>query len=111
MDNILNDVKKFLGIDPEITDFDTELLALISTVISTLTQLGIGPVDLMVDVDTPWATLIGSNSRYISAKTYIHLKVKTIFDPPTSSYALDAMKEHASELEWRLSILAEGVTA
>lgn len=110
MNQILADVKKYLGIDPELTDFDVEILALINTSVSTLTQLGIGPSDILVEADTAWEALIGQNSRYISAKTYIYEKARIIFDPPDSSYALTALKDHAAELEWRLSILAEGAT-
>ena len=35
-------------------------------------------------------------------KEYIHLKVAIVFDPPTSSYVMEAMKEQIKESEWRL---------
>lgn len=110
MTTILEDVKKYLGIDPEMSDFDTELLAEITTNISTLTDFGIGSPDLMVDAATDWPELIGTTNRFVAAKTYIYLKVKAIFDPPTSSFHLDAIEKQAAELEWRLNHRAEGVT-
>jgi hypothetical protein len=106
-DNILQDIKQVLGIEASDASYDTDLLMHISTAISVLTQLGIGPADLLVDKDTTWENFIGSTSRYISAKSYIYLKVRILFDPPTSGFVLDAWKSHASELEWRLNILAE----
>lgn len=109
MGTILGDVKQYLGIDSEMTDFDPELLGHIEGSVSTLTQFGIGAVDLMVDAATTWENLIGETNLYVSAKTYIYSKVKIIFDPPDSSYALNALKERADELEWRLRSLAEGV--
>ena len=36
-------------------------------------------------------------------KTYIYLKVKIIFDPPTNSAVLQNYKELIKEYEWRLN--------
>jgi hypothetical protein len=104
---ILQDTKKVLGIDPDDESFDVDILMHVSTEVSTLTQLGVGPSDLLVDETTTWAQFIGTTSRYVSAKSYIYLKARIVFDPPASSWVLDAWKAHASELEWRLNILAE----
>ena len=40
-------------------------------------------------------------------KTYMYLKVRLVFDPPTSSAAMTAMQEMAKEYEWRLNASAE----
>ena len=37
-------------------------------------------------------------------KSYIYLKVKLVFDPPTSSFVLDAYKNQISEYEWRMNV-------
>ena len=45
-------------------------------------------------------------------KTYIHFKVKSMFDPPTSSALIEANKNIIAELEWRINNLEvnKGVT-
>ena len=37
-----------------------------------------------------------------NVKTYVYIKVKMVFDPPTSSALIDAYNAQAKELEWRL---------
>ena len=37
-------------------------------------------------------------------KTYIYLKVRLMFDPPTSGVLIDSMNNMISELEWRLYV-------
>ena len=40
-------------------------------------------------------------------KPYVSTKVKTMFDPPTSSFVLDAMQKQIAEYEWRLNVAVE----
>jgi hypothetical protein len=40
-------------------------------------------------------------------KSYIHLKVKLLFDPPLSSAVIEAMNRMISEFEWRLSVAVD----
>ena len=52
------------------------------------------------------------NSEYVrenleAVKSYIYIKVKLLFDPPTSSAVMEAMNRIASEYEWRLNVEAE----
>ena len=42
--SILDSVKKVLGISPEYTEFDVDIIMHINTVFATLRQLGIGPI-------------------------------------------------------------------
>jgi hypothetical protein len=104
---ILGDIKKVLGIDPSETGFDVDILMHIATAVSTLTQLGIGPLDLLVDETTAWSDFIGDSNYYVSAKSYLYVKVKTVFDPPASGQILAAQEAYAKEIEWRLEILAQ----
>ncbi len=43
-----------------------------------------------------------------SIKTYIYLRVRLLFDPPSTSYALKSFEDQLKELEWRLNVLREG---
>ena len=40
-------------------------------------------------------------------KTYMYMKVRLLFDPPTSSAAIASMEKLISEFEWRLNVAAE----
>lgn len=109
-DSILNDVKKLLGIMESYEHFDVDIIIHINTAFSTLTQLGIGPSDgfSITNKTETWADFIGDDYlKFQSVKTYIYLKVKMIFDPPSNSSATEAIKSTISELEWRLNINAE----
>lgn len=108
MDSILQTIKKMLGELPEEYDcFDQELLIYINSAISTLTQLGVGPSEgfYVQDSSTTWNDFIPDDPRLMMVKTYIYLKVKIVFDPPSSSYILDSYQKTINELEWRLNVL------
>lgn len=109
-DSILNDIKKLLGIMESYEHFDVDIIIHINTAFSTLTQLGIGPSDgfSITNKTETWADFIGDDYlKFQSVKTYIYLKVRMIFDPPSNSSATEAIKSTISELEWRLNINAE----
>ena len=40
-------------------------------------------------------------------KSYVYLKVRLLFDPPSSSSVSDSMRNMISELEWRINVEGE----
>lgn len=107
-EKILASIKKLLGIYEANTDFDTDILIHINSVITILNQLGVGPDNgFTVDEDTTWGEYIEDDSKLNSVKSYIYLKVKMIFDPPMSSAIRDANVQMIDELEWRLNLYHE----
>ena len=109
MESILNTIKKMLGITADYTHFDTDIIIHINSALLTLNQLGVGPkqpASISSDSNT-WRSVFGDGSDLEAVKTYIYLKVKTVFDPPTSSFVLEAMNRQISELEWRLNTQTE----
>lgn len=106
MDSILNTTKKQLGIDTEDDSFDIDIIVCINTVLYKLHELGIGPTKgLMIqDKDDSWDELLNDSNitNLEGIKTYIYLKTKMLFDPPTNSTILEALKSEASEIEWRM---------
>lgn len=73
--------------------------------IMSLTQLGVGPETGFIissDVET-WNDFIGDRKDIEGLKTYIYLKVRLVFDPPTNQFLVDAMERQIKELEWRLN--------
>ena len=108
--SILKSVKKNLGIDPDYTPFDEMILTHINTAFSTLYQLGVGPANgFFVEDDTPtWDDFITGDDIIVNAcKTYVYLRVRILFDPPTTSFVLTSMKEQLQEYEWRINVLRE----
>ena len=108
-ESILTTIKKMLGIEASYDAFDTDIIVNINTVFMTLTQLGVGPetgFSISGEYER-WTDFTGSLKTFESVKTYIYLKVKLVFDPPTNSFVLESMKREITELEWRLNVQAE----
>lgn len=109
MDSILNSVKKMLGIETEDTNFDTELIFHINTVLGLCFQLGVGPKEepfLITGPSEVWSDFIPED-QIVSVQTYVFIKVKLIFDPPSTSFVLSSYQELAKEFEWRCNVDAE----
>ena len=111
MDSILISIKKMLGIEPDMTNFDVEIIIYINSVIMTLNQIGVTPDGFIIlNSDDVWNDMIGERTDIEAIKTFIYLKVRLLFDPPSSSFVLEAMKQLASEMEWRLNVQVENKT-
>lgn len=109
-ESILNSIKKLLGISATCTDFDTDIILHINTVFMILNQLGVGPEKgfSIKDNQQVWSEfLINGETDLESIKTYVHLRVKLLFDPPLNSAIIDAIKESIRELEWRINVQVE----
>lgn len=108
--SILEDVKKACQIPEFDEGFDVELIMHINTALMTLSQLGIGPAGgvFITGPEDTWASIIEGDTEIEGVKTYVFLKVKLAFDPPSSSFVLESYKNMIAELEWRLNVHAEG---
>lgn len=109
MESILTSIKKLLGIPEDYTAFDTDITIHINSVFMILTQLGVGPSDgfrITDDVDV-WSDFTSDVIELELVKSYMYLKVKLLFDPPSSSAAIDSINRQISEFEWRLNVASE----
>ncbi len=108
-DSILNSTKKSLGIEEDYTAFDVDILMYINGVFSTLNQLGFGPTEgfAIEEADDTWESFLGGDLRLNAVKTYMYLRVRLLFDPPSTSFHITALKEQIQELEWRLNVQRE----
>lgn len=113
MESILTSIKKMLGIVEEYEHFDADLIMHINSVLSILTQLGVGPSEgfSIADKTTTWSEFLPANKNLESVKTYVYMKVKLIFDPPLSSSVSEAMNRMISELEFRILIEADSANS
>ena len=111
MDSILTSIKKLLGITEEYTHFDADLVMHINSVLMILTQLGVGPAEgfLIEDETSVWNDFIPESTpvKLESVKSYIYLKVRLLFDPPSSSAVMESINRMTNELEWRLNVAVD----
>ena len=105
MDSILSSIKKLLGIAEEYTNFDQDLIIHINSVLMILNQIGVGPVDgyMITNQTDQWSSfLTGDSIKLEFVKSYIYLKVKLLFDPPSNPTVITAINSMIKELEWRI---------
>lgn len=107
--SILKSTKKAIGLGADYTVFDEDVIMHINSVFSTLTQLGIGPAEgfAIEDATAEWDSYLQSDPRYNSVKSYMYLKVRLLFDPPATSFAIAAMEKQIEQYEWRLNVQKE----
>lgn len=109
--SILISIKKLLDlIDDDC--FDSDIIIYINSAFATLTQIGIGPREgfSIYDSSSTWDNYLPCGLTLDLVKTYIFLKVKQVFDPPSSSSVMQAYDQMIKEHEWRLEILGDHST-
>ena len=109
MDSILGSIKKLLGVDELYTVFDKDIIMHINSVFFVLTQLGVGPEEgfSIQDETAVWDDFIPCGANLEVLKSYVYLRVRMLFDPPTSSSVSEAMNRQINEFEWRLNVAAD----
>lgn len=109
MDSILTSIKKMLGLTEDYKHFDTDIIMHINSVFLILNQLGVGPsaVFSIRDDTAIWDDFLGDSTDLELVKSYMHLRVKLLFDPPTSSAAMESANRMIAEFEWRLNVAVE----
>lgn len=110
-DSILTSVKKMLGVTEEYEHFDADIIMHINSTFAVLTQIGVGPERgfAIEDKSAVWSDFIPENSYYLmeNVKSYVFMKVKSMFDPPMSSSVAEAYNRLIGEMEWRLMVAAD----
>lgn len=107
IDSILNSVKRLLGINPEDTSFDVNLIIFINSAIYRLYQLGAikQPYEISSEKDSYEDMMSDDqeNMTELSAiKSYLYCRTRKSFDTPASSSVSKALDESIEELEWRI---------
>ncbi|QEQ93504.1 hypothetical protein SEA_GIRLPOWER_5 [Streptomyces phage GirlPower] len=107
--SILNTTKKILGLPETDTSFDLDVMTHINGILSVLTQVGIGPSNgfMIEDSTATWEDFVGGDPRLNMVKMYVYLRVRLVFDPPSTSFVIDSMNKQISEFEWRLNVQRE----
>lgn len=109
IDSILTSVKKTLGIAEDYTHFDADIVMHINSVFMILQQLGVGPKTgfYIEDDGTDWEEYVDNIAQLQMIKSYMYMKVRLLFDPPSSSTHMNALTQSINEFEWRLADQAE----
>ena len=107
--SILDSIKKLLGLDEEYDVFDMDLIIHINSTFFTLSQLGVGPKQTFAISDNTktWSEFVGETVDYEAVKSYVGLKVRLLFDPPATSFAITSTENLIKEYEWRLNVQAD----
>lgn len=108
MDSILTSIKKLLGLTEADTSFDPDIVIHINTVFSILKQLGVNVESFSIEnKDSTWDEYFPDIVDVEMIKTYVYLKVRMVFDPPTGGVK-DAFEKSIDELEWRICHEVDG---
>ena len=107
-ESILNSIKSLLPIDKDITDFDGDLIVLINSSLSRLLQLGVGEKPFRIEGSSEtWSQLLNKEEYLDAVKEVVFIDVKMIFDPPTSSVVMEALKAIRNEDMYRITTQIE----
>lgn len=103
-DRILTSTKKVLGVPEDYTAFDLDIIIHINAAFSVLNQLGVGPEEgfMIEDDDAVWSDYLIDPIKLNMVRTFVFLKVKIVFDPPTTSFLIEALNKQIAEYEWRI---------
>lgn len=106
-DSILTQTKKLLGIAPEYDAFDLDIQIHINSAFAELTQIGAAPLDgfVITGPDETWQDLYNDEKQLEMIRTFVYLRVRLLFDPPATSFAIEAMERQLDMLTFRLNIL------
>lgn len=111
MDSILTSIKKLLGIQEDYTHFDPEIIVNINSVFLILHQLGIGPSTpfTISDETSKWDEFLTDGEEIKLAESYVYLRVRLLFDPPSNSFLVKSIEDQIKEFEFRLIVRAEEI--
>ena len=104
-DSILDSMKKLLGISNDYNHFDQDIIIHINTAFMSLRQIGVGPKEgfAVHGSKATWGDFLPDMKTLESVRTYLYLKVRLIFDPPTNSAVVEIFNKNINEIEWRLN--------
>ena len=108
-ESILDSTKKIVGFDPGYTAFDLDVITFINSAIGTLQQAGVGSDTgfVITDNTTLWSQYVGDLLYLGMVKAYIYMSVRLAFDPPATSFAIEAINKQLEQLIWRINVAVE----
>ena len=109
--SILTSTKRELGLPEDYTAFDPDIITHINSSLAILFQLGVGPQDKafqIEDEEPTWEDFLGPDKPELNmTQSEVFIRVKSLFDPPSTTHVAQALKETQLELDWRLTVAAD----
>lgn len=108
-ETILGTTKQLLGIHETMDAFDESIRMNLNIVFMILNDLGVGPAipfSLKTGKES-WSEFTDDAVLAEQLKTYVYLRVRMMFDPPSTSFVIDAINKQIQEIEWRLNVRAK----
>lgn len=108
-ESILESVKTALGVPSSDDYFSPQIIMHLNSVFAILTQLGVGPDDgfIIIDGTEVWSDYLENNNLLNFVKTYVAMRTRMLFDPPTSSQMTTAYENAIKEIEWRILAITD----
>jgi|SRR3954447_3017814 hypothetical protein len=109
--SILISTKKVLQIGSDDDSFDLDIMTHINSAFSILNDLGVGPEDayMIEDEEPEWGEFTVPTDHTLNlVKTFVFLNTRMLFDPPGTTFHMNAVQEQLKEVTWRLSVKREG---
>lgn len=109
IDSILGSVKKVIGLAEDYRQFDPDLIMHINTAFAVLYQLGVGPKQpfTISGYDETWAEFTTTQQNIENVRSYVYMKVRMLFDPPSTATMHEAFERQIQEMEWRLNVAVD----
>lgn len=109
MESILGSVRKLIGgmeFDSGEGPFDKDLIIHINSVFDIVNQLGVGPKEsyFITGYTETWNDFWGDAKVINMVESYMYLKTRLLFDPPSTGVLHEAMERQIQEFEWRLQV-------
>ena len=107
--SILRTIRKMIGPSMDYDVFDLDLIVHINSAFMTLNELGVGPETCfrITGEDETWDDFFGENENLEAVISYVYMKVRLAFDPPSTGPLIESYRKMISELEWRLNVLVD----
>lgn len=113
VDSILTSIKLSLGVAEANTAFDQQLIMFINSVLPDLGQLGVGPEEgfIIEDANTEWSEFLEDDMKRNNVMSYLYVRVKQLFDPPSNAALQNSYKEMEKQAAWRINVRTTEVNA
>lgn len=108
-ESILTTAKKLItGLTEDDTSFDMDLIIHTNSTLNILSELGAGDPNYQIEDDAnTWDEFIADKAYLNMCKSYLALKVRMLFDPPTAGPIIESYNKQLGELEWRINAAAD----
>lgn len=110
-DSILLSTKHVLGLSDDYDIFDEGIIMHINMALASAESIGCPiSVNAVVEDETAlWSSLDLPHNQLNILKNYVYLKARLMFDPPTTSYLIEALNKQVAEIEYRMHVLGRSI--